>query len=64
MDVSKYVYEFICLAIPMIKTYDCQAEDERPCDDKMLGYLETQNEEEQQDNPIWDAPQEAEREVD
>ncbi len=55
LDVSKYVYEFICLAIPMIKTYDCQAEDERPCDDKMLGFLETQNEEEQQDNPIWDA---------
>lgn len=55
LDVSKYVYEFISLAIPMIKTYDCQAEDERPCDDKMLGYLETQNEEEQPDNPIWDA---------
>ncbi len=55
LDVSKYVYEFICLAIPMIKTYDCQAEEEKPCDEKMLGYLETQNEEEQEDNPIWDA---------
>ena len=55
LDVSKYVYEFICLAIPMIKTYDCEAENKKPCDEKMLGYLESQNEEEQQDNPIWDA---------
>ena len=55
LDVSKYVYEFICLAIPMIKTYDCEAEKKKPCDEKMLGYLESQQEEEQQDNPIWDA---------
>lgn len=55
LDVSKYVYEFICLAIPMIKTYDCEAEQKKPCDEKMLGYLESQQEEEQQDNPIWDA---------
>ena len=54
LDISKYVYEFICLAIPMIKTYDCEVEKERPCDESMLGYLETQSEEQQQDNPIWD----------
>lgn len=55
LDVSKYVYEFICLAIPMIKTYDCEGEEERPCDDSMLGYLESPNEEEKPaSNPIWD----------
>ena len=56
LDISKYVYEYICLAIPMIKTCDDQTDPEKTCDAVMLGYMKTQDDEaEKQENPIWDA---------
>ena len=39
LDLSQYVYEYICLAVPFIKTYDCEAETTPPCDQAMLAYL-------------------------
>jgi uncharacterized protein len=40
-DLSQYVYEFICLAMPASKTFDCEEEDPRPCDFGVLELLET-----------------------
>lgn len=54
LSVAKYIYEFICLSLPIIKTYDCRAEKVRPCDEEMLSHLEQPSEEEPENNPIWD----------
>jgi uncharacterized metal-binding protein YceD (DUF177 family) len=57
LDVSGLVYEFVCLAIPLIKAYDCAAEDPPPCDQEMLNFLEAQEEPtpDEGNNPFRDA---------
>ena len=55
INVAEYIYEFIVLAIPMIKTHDLADED---CDEEMLNYLDIQEEEAEDnepENPIWGA---------
>lgn len=55
LNVAEYIYEFIVLAIPMIKTHDLADED---CDEEMLDYLDPIEDDEPQDepeNPIWGA---------
>ena len=57
MNVAEYIYEFIILAIPMIKVHDLADED---CDEEMLNYLEEpiddgDEEAEKTENPIWGA---------
>lgn len=57
-NTASYAYEFVCLAIPMIKTYDCEAEAEPPCNEEMLEHLgmpeeKEEAQEEATDNPIW-----------
>ncbi|MCB0572290.1 MAG: DUF177 domain-containing protein [Phaeodactylibacter sp.] len=67
LNVAQYIYEFICLAMPIIKVYDCGNQDPRPCNEDMLRYLsngeqeekaveksEEEAEEENRANPIWD----------
>ena len=53
-NIAKYIYEFICLAIPLIKTHDLL--DNGSCDEKMLSYLDGQEQSnaEEATNPIWD----------
>lgn len=56
LNVAKYVYEYISLAIPYIKTYDCESEEEKPCDIEMLDFMNEENEAKETkdtDNPIW-----------
>lgn len=58
-NIAKYIHEFVSLALPMVKIYDCQDEDPKPCDQEMLNRL-NQNEhldsgEDQLNNPAWDA---------
>jgi len=54
LNVAKYVYENICLAIPIMKV--CDEIDNPPCNDKMLDYLEGSPEEDKtSENPIWEA---------
>ena len=38
-NVAKYIYEFICLAIPFHKSYDCENDDPQPCDFDILNRL-------------------------
>lgn len=57
-NTAPYAYEFVCLAIPMIKTYNCEDEAEPPCNEEMLDRLglpdeEEEAQEEATDNPIW-----------
>lgn len=39
-QLAKYLYEFSCLSIPMVKVYDCQDEDPPPCNFEVLDRLE------------------------
>jgi len=57
LNVAKYVYEFITLAIPILKVYDCENEENPVCNEEMLGYLNgnQDTEEEKPSNPIWDS---------
>ncbi len=57
LNVAKHVYEFITLALPLIKTYDCHNDEHAPCDSEMLKYLNTQtiSQDESTSNPFVDA---------
>ena len=59
LDVSKFAYEYICLSIPLIKVYDCDLEEELPCNTSILDRLNQpfseDNDDEPPNNPIWDA---------
>lgn len=55
LNVAKYIYEFINLAVPMTKTHDDAGDD---CNPDMLKYLEQPEEEEAEEpdsNPFLDA---------
>ena len=59
INVSKYLYDSICLAVPLMKVFDCESLVNRPCDLVVLDELERFTEdpiEDKQDkaNPIWD----------
>lgn len=57
VNVAPYVYEFIVLSIPLVKTYDCDEEEEPICNEEMLTYLDEDHsspEGEDRTNPIWD----------
>lgn len=57
LDVSTFIYEFICLAIPLIKVCEMQLEPLKDCDEEMLAYLDNEgegSEEEASTNPIWE----------
>jgi len=58
INVAKYIFEFICLSMPLTKIYDCESEEEPPCNEEMLKYMESEREEatkeEKTTNPIWE----------
>lgn len=35
-NVAPYIYEYVCLAMPFTKTYDCENDDVPPCDFELL----------------------------
>lgn len=53
LNVAKFIYEFICLAVPMIKTYNCEDEKPKVCNEKVVDFLK-KKEDSQESNPIWD----------
>ncbi len=56
LNVAKYIYEYIVLAMPMIKVYNCREQDPPVCNEEMLRYLEQEGEEQDEatHNPLWD----------
>lgn len=55
INVAKFAYEFICLAIPMIKVYDCESKDPKPCNETVLDNLYKEEDIEKNSNPVWEA---------
>ncbi|MFK7937671.1 MAG: DUF177 domain-containing protein [Saprospiraceae bacterium] len=56
-NVARYIYEYVSLSLPLIKVYDCEEDENPPCDDEMLDRLyadEQSDEKETTTNPIWD----------
>jgi uncharacterized metal-binding protein YceD (DUF177 family) len=41
-NIAQYIYEFIVLSIPVSKIYDCDSEQNPPCDKEMLARIEQQ----------------------
>jgi len=39
LDVSHFVYEFIGVSLPLVKIYECEDEDEPPCNFEVLARL-------------------------
>ena len=62
LNVAPYIYEYIVLSVPMIKVYDCEDDEPRPCNLEMLQFLANQNASQEIDpeekaaeaNPIWE----------
>ena len=61
LNVATYLYEYICLAMPVANIYNCEDEEENVCDLKMLDYLDNkaaeESEEKKEDNSSnspWD----------
>ena len=52
-SIAHYAYEFMLLAVPILRMYDCANDENRPCDLEMLARLEEQVIEEDT-NPAWD----------
>ncbi len=53
VDVSKVIYDVICLHMPMIHTYNCENDNPKPCDMKTLERLDDVDFEDS--NSPWDA---------
>jgi len=45
INVAKFLYECICLNLPLIKVYDCREEEPYPCNEKILDKIEGEEEE-------------------
>lgn len=55
INVAKYLYEFVGLSVPMMKSYDCQNDTPPPCDSAVLARLDKKEEDKKTtNNPIWD----------
>lgn len=57
-NVAKYVYEYICLSLPLINIFECESLPNPPCDQKVLDRLEQmehpEDGDESEPNSIWD----------
>lgn len=55
IDLSQYIYEMICLSLPLTNLYDCSTENPRVCDDDVLSKLTKADEKEiNKDVNVWD----------
>ena len=59
INISKFIYDSICLSIPLMKVFDCQQKEPFPCDEAVLEKLDDFSEEaienkDEKANPIWE----------
>jgi len=52
LNVAKYIYEFITLAMPLIKKYDCEMDPHAHCNEEVLKYLRLPDIENDKDS-VW-----------
>jgi uncharacterized protein len=62
LNVAQYIYEYINLAVPIRKVYDCENDENPPCDFETLAYLEQKDslkddddDEDDDGSDTWDA---------
>lgn len=55
LRVAELIHEQLILAIPMIHTYACDEEEPKPCNEKVLDILYSEEEVEESNNPLEDA---------
>lgn len=61
LNVAKYMYEFICLAIPMHRVYDCGQDAQAPCNRDILKFISGSTDQASEppaadaENPLWSA---------
>jgi uncharacterized protein len=56
LNVARYAYEYIILAMPMSTVYDCENDPNANCNEEMLRYLSYEEPEEPETgNPLWEA---------
>jgi len=53
INIASLIYELIILAIPIIKVFDCETTDPRPCNEEILSILSAKTKESK--NPLGDA---------
>ncbi len=51
-NVAQYIYEFICLAEPSLKVYDCENDDPRPCDFDVINKIKPSLSDNNTDNSV------------
>lgn len=52
-NVAQHIYEYIHLAIPLIKTYDCESDPNANCNQEILEQFDVENDDDRP-NTIWD----------
>jgi len=56
LNLAQVVYEYILLSMPIIKVYDCERDENPPCNMEVLDKLEEgSNEESSAQNQVWDS---------
>lgn len=55
LNFGQMIYEYIILSIPMIKTYDCENVEPRPCNMAVLNKLEEDQNDDSPSDGIWDS---------
>ncbi|MFT4535568.1 MAG: hypothetical protein ACJA1A_001515 [Saprospiraceae bacterium] len=59
LNLSQVIYEFVLLCMPLVKTYDCENDENPPCNLNILEKLEQEEELEEEENntknDIWDS---------
>lgn len=54
LDIRPYVHETIVLSLPMVSIYDCENDDNAPCDERILEILSDEEKDSEKENPTWD----------
>ena len=54
-NLAPYLYEFTVLSLPITNTYDCQSDEQPPCNFEVLNYLK--NDVQTNSGTIWDVLQ-------
>lgn len=57
LNLEKPLYDLIRLSLPLVNVYDCENDEEPPCDEVMLDKMDSIQpiEEEKEGNTIWDS---------
>ena len=55
LNLAQVTYEFILLSIPIIKVYDCEKDEQPPCNLDVLEKLNDEEESQPEKSSVWDS---------